>query len=44
MLSLQILHIDGADGAKVFRLEELRNDPQTPRRLKAQIDFFVVER
>ncbi len=35
----------GADGAKVFkRLEDLRNDPQTPRRLKAQIDFFVVER
>ena len=35
----------GADGAKVFtRLEELRHDPQTSRRLKAQIDFFVVER
>jgi hypothetical protein len=35
----------GADGKKVFkRLEDLRNDPQTPRRLKAQIDFFVIER
>jgi len=35
----------GADGSRVFkRLEELRNDPQTSRRLKAQIDFFVVER
>lgn len=33
------------DGRKVFkRLEELRNDPETPRRLKAQIDFFIIER
>jgi hypothetical protein len=35
----------GADGATVFnRLEALRNDPQTPRRLKVQIDFFIIER
>ncbi len=25
-------------------LEELRNDAETPRRLKAQIDMFLIER
>jgi hypothetical protein len=35
----------GRDGKKVFRrLEELRNDPKTPKRLQMQIDFFIVER
>lgn len=35
----------GEDGARVFnRLEALRNDARTPRRLKAQIDFFLIER
>lgn len=35
----------GRDGRKVFaRLEELRNDPKTPKRLQMQIDFFVIER
>lgn len=33
------------DGRVIFkRLEELRNDPETPRRLKAQIDMWLVER
>jgi hypothetical protein len=35
----------GQDGQRVYaRLEALRNDPTTPKRLKAQIDFFVIER
>jgi hypothetical protein len=35
----------GRDGKRVFRrLEELRNDPKTPKRLQMQIDFFVIER
>jgi hypothetical protein len=35
----------GKDGKKVFRrLEELRNDPKTPKGLQMQIDFFVIER
>ena len=35
----------GRDGKKVFRrLEELRHDPKTPKRLAAQIDFFIIER
>jgi hypothetical protein len=35
----------GEDGATVFRrLEALRSDARTPRRLKAQIDFFLIER
>jgi hypothetical protein len=40
-----LVQMYGADGATVFnRLEALRNDPQTPRRLKVQIDFFIIER
>ena len=35
----------GVDGAKVYqRLEELRNAEETPARLKAAIDFFIIER
>jgi hypothetical protein len=35
----------GEDGEKVYqRLELLRNHPATPVRLKAQIDFFIIER
>ena len=35
----------GEDGRGVYaRLEGLRMDPKTPRRLKAQIDFFIIER
>ena len=35
----------GKDGKKVFRrLEALRTDPKTPKRLQMQIDFFVIER
>jgi hypothetical protein len=33
------------DGEKVYqRLERLRNHADTPARLKAQIDFFIIER
>ena len=35
----------GEDGVKVYqRLERLRNHSTTPARLKAQIDFFLIER
>ncbi|MBE3073036.1 MAG: hypothetical protein IMZ67_08680 [Acidobacteria bacterium] len=35
----------GEDGRGVYvRLEALRSDPKTPRRLQAQIDFFMIER
>jgi len=35
----------GEDGHKVYqRLELLRQDKATPARLKAQIDFFIIER
>jgi hypothetical protein len=35
----------GSDGRKVFeRLELLRQDPKTPRRVKADIDKFIIER
>lgn len=35
----------GEDGAAVYqRLEVLRKDPDTSARLKAQIDFFIIER
>jgi len=35
----------GQDGEKVYdRLERLRNQSSTPPRLKAQIDFFIIER
>jgi hypothetical protein len=35
----------GADGLKVFqRLEVLRLDPKTPRKLQATIDMFIIER
>ncbi len=40
---LQTLH--GEDGAAVYqRLEELRKQAGTPAKLKAQIDFFIIER
>ena len=35
----------GEDGAAIYlRLEELRKHATTPARLKAQIDFFLIER
>jgi len=35
----------GEDGAKVYqRLEVLRADAKTPRKLRAEIDFFIIER
>jgi hypothetical protein len=35
----------GQDGQKVYhRLEVLRLDPNTPRKLQAEIDFFIIER
>jgi len=35
----------GEDGHRVYqRLERLRTDPKTPRKLQAEIDFFIIER
>jgi hypothetical protein len=35
----------GDDGEKVYaRLEVLYHHPKTPAKLKAQIDFFIIER
>jgi hypothetical protein len=35
----------GEDGEKIYaRLELLRHHPKTPAKLKAQIDFFLIER
>jgi hypothetical protein len=35
----------GEDGEQVYqRLEALRQHPKTPAKLKAQIDFFIIER
>ena len=35
----------GEDGRGVYaRLEVLRTDPKTPRKLQAAIDFFIIER
>lgn len=34
----------GEDGRGVYaRLEVLRTDPKTPRKLQAEIDFFIIE-
>jgi hypothetical protein len=40
-----LVKLHGADGQKVYqRLEALRADPKTSRKLQVQIDFFIIER
>lgn len=44
-MAARLQRMYGANGKKVFRrLEELRTDPDTPKKLKVEIDFFIIER